>query len=90
MYLVCDSLPVGQDAALKEGPKLPLDKSRHGVAPLVGPGEEGLKALLHDTVEDSLLGSPGLVANAGGALPWVVELSRCDGHAGGQLRVPCR
>ena len=67
MYLVCDSLPMGEDSALQEVPKLALDESWWRTTSVAGPSEKRLELLRNDLVENGLVRSTGSVRGRGGA-----------------------
>jgi hypothetical protein len=67
-YLVCDSLPIGQDPALEITTKLPFDVGRNPLSvPVIFPCqiEAGLQMLLHDLVQGCC---PGMAAAIGNRL----------------------
>jgi hypothetical protein len=65
MYLVCDSRPVGQNAALEEAAQLSLDEAGHRtIAPLLA-GQKRLEALADGLVENELLRIPRMIGPSG-------------------------
>ncbi|MGH8489338.1 MAG: hypothetical protein ACREXS_10880 [Gammaproteobacteria bacterium] len=61
-YLVCDTRPVGEDAALEKGVELLFDKlgqSRPGLQ--LDLGQEGLEVFSYQLVEDGVFGTPAFV-----------------------------
>ena len=57
MYLVCDSLPVGQDTALQEATQLALHEAWHAAIMPACPIEERLQRLRDGLMQNRLLGA---------------------------------
>ena len=57
MYLVCDSLPVGQNTALQEGTQLALHEAWHAAVFLACPIEKRLQRLRDGLMQGRLLGA---------------------------------
>ena len=65
MYLVCDSLPVGEDPALQEVPELTLDESWWRTTSVAGSDEKRLELLRDYLVKNGLVRPAGSVRGRG-------------------------
>ena len=75
IYLVCDSLPLGQDAALQKGHKLVFNKlGQAGSCLELDLGEKGLDVFLDHLIQRGLLWAPAFV---GRRRPTLFSLDRC-------------
>jgi len=65
-YLVCDTRPVGEDAAFEKGIELldELGQARPGLQLDLDLDQEGLEVFLNQLIEDGVFGTPAFVMYA--------------------------
>jgi hypothetical protein len=78
---------VGEDSAGEKGAELALDKAGDDAALISGGGEKGLEVVLHDAVENGVLGLAPLVRDRIGEVVSDEGLAR---HGWKPMRVACR
>jgi hypothetical protein len=91
-YLVCDSVPVGQDSAFGVGAKLAFDEVRHRMIAVAGASEKRLEVLAHRLVKQRLFRATWDVRGRGSTTVrgLAIACGRCLRHHAGAMRSPCQ